>query len=55
MAGASPEPFHYILSFLFGRGDFIGLARAGVFSVTFLFSGEGRPSHANSRRPTPDS
>ena len=55
MAGASPEPFHYILLFLFGRGDFIGLARAGAFSVTFLFSGEGRPSHANSRRPTPDS
>ena len=35
MAGASPEPFHYILPFLFGRGDFIGLARPGAFSGTF--------------------
>ena len=55
MAGASPEPLHYTLSFLFGRGEGIGLARAAVLSLTFPFSGEGRPSHANSRRPTPDS
>ena len=51
MAGASPEPFHYILSFVFGRGDFIGLARAGAFSVTFLFSGEGRATQTAAGQP----